>query len=413
MLSALKHRDFRNYWLGLAPSILAYQIVLMVAQPWLVYELTGSARDLGILGLASALPTLALNPLGGLIADKLDQRRLLALVQTVAAILFLAQALLVVFRVVEVWHIWAISLALSAVTAFDFPTRMTLMPRLVPRGDMTNAIALNTAVWQSSRIVGPPIGGFLIAKVGVASCFYLGTAGALAFVVAIALLRRVPAPTPTGPRRSWTGEMAEGLSYIRASGLIRGLMLLTFFNSFFGMSFIFLLPIYAKDILRAGPEGLGILYAASGAGALLSTLAVANMGNLRRPSTALVTSAVVSGLLTILFAFSVWYVPSLLLMFLTGAASAVYMVITMSTIQLAVADHLRGRVMGVFSSVWSMIPLGGAQAGFVASAISAPFAVALGGAAVTVSTLVIAARNHSIRSLGTAPGEASLADERP
>ena len=274
MFSALRYRDFRLYWSGLLLSVTGFQI-LMVAQGWLIYELTDQAKFLGILGLVMAVPTITLNLVGGVVADRLDQRRLTIATQGASAVLVGVLATLTLLDIVQVWHVLVIAFISGAVLAFDNPARMSLYPHLVDRKDLMNAVALNSSVWQGTRIVGPALGGLLIAKFGTASAFYVTSGGFLAMVMVLISIHVPPIPRSRGG--NMLQNMGEGLRFVQGNSVFMFLIGLTFFNSFFGMSYVFLLPVFAEDILDVGAQGLGYLHAASGLGALLMTFVAASM----------------------------------------------------------------------------------------------------------------------------------------
>lgn len=395
--SALRHRNFRLYWGGLLVSVLGFQI-LMVVQGWLVYDLTGKARYLGLLGLVTAIPTILLNLVGGVAADRMDQRRLLMATQTSSAILMLLLGTLVLLNVVQIWHILSIAFVAGAVLAFDSPSRQSLYPHLIDRKDLMNAVALNSTIWQGTRIIGPAIAGVMAWKIGLASGFYAAAAGFLVLVLALSFIRIQPIHREiTGNVRS---NMGEGLRFVTTNRLFAFLIGMTFFNSFFGMSYVFLLPIFARDILDVGPQGLGFLQTGSGLGSLLMTFIAATLGRSRFKGHLLIGGATLFGFFLILFAYSQDYYTSMVLLFMAGASSSLYMILVMTTLQSQVPDHLRGRVMGLYGMTWSLMPLGAMQAGFIADWFGAPIAVTIGGFMVSAFAVVVGATNSKVRNMG-------------
>ena len=395
-LYALRHRDYRLFWSGLLLSVTGFQ-VLMVAQGWLVYRLTEKASSLGLLGLASALPTILVTPLGGVVADRMDPRRLVMITQGVAAALTFLLGLLTFLGRIEVWHIWAVAFLGGVALGVDFPTRQALWPHLVERQDIPNAVALNSAVWQGTRIVGPSLGGVLIARWGEQAGFLLAALGFLAMAAVMPALR-----LPAIPRthRGMGSALAEGVRYVRGSPLFSFLIGMSFFTSLFGLSYLFLLPVFARDILKVGAEGLGLLHAASGIGSLLMTFGAAALAHTPWRGPLLMGGAVLFGGFLVLFGYSTLFPLSLALSFLAGASSSLYMLLLMTTLQERVPNELRGRVMGLFGMTWSLMPLGALQSGFIADVRGAPFAVALGGVLVAAFTL-LSAINPRLRRLGT------------
>lgn len=399
---ALRHRNYRIYWLGMVVAITGLQ-VQTVAQGWLVYQLTGSTARLGAVGLSQAIPTLLLTLFGGVIADRVDRRRLIIGTQAAIAVLLFLLAGLVATERVEFWHILAIAFVVGAVQAFDQPARMALVPHLVVRDDLMSAVALGSMVWQSSRIIGPSLAGVLIWRLGVAPCFFLTALGYGVMVLAMLALR-VPRVLGTGERRHVVRELGEGIGYVLRNPVFATLIGLTFFNSIFGMSYVTMMPVFARDILHAGSQGYGFLMGASGVGALIGTTLVASLGGAAPRGKLLLGGAVGFGTLIVVFAVSRVYPLSLSVLFAMGALSALYMTSVQTLVQALVHDEVRGRVLSIYSLTWSLMPLGGFLSGAIAStfanpATGAPVAVGLGGALVVIMAAFVAAAVPRVRRL--------------
>ena len=402
VFTALKRPGFRRFWLGTVASVMGFQI-MTVAQGWLVYDLTGSTLFLGYVGLAAGLPAIVLNLIGGVIADRVDKRRLLMATQSISSLVMLLLATLALLELVQVWHIIVTAFLIGSLQAFDNPTRQAIFPQLIDREDMMNAVALNSMVWQGTRVIGPALGGIIIAtKLGVAPGFYAPFLGFLVMAVMISTLRLPPLKRAEGA--SVFKDMAQGINFVRSNRIFTYLIGMTFFNSMFGMSYIFLFPVFARDIFDAGTAGLGIMSSATGAGALLGTLATASLGNYRHKGWLLLGGAVMFGVFLILFAatsaFLVSFPLALGLIFLAGASTSIYMITVMSALQILVPNELRGRVMGIYGMTWSLLPLGAMQAGVIAEFTSAPFAVAIGGAAVIIFAVGMSMSSRLVRNLG-------------
>ena len=403
VFTALKHPGFRRFWLGMVASVMGFQM-MTVAQGWLVFDLTGSALFLGYVGLAAGLPAIVLNLIGGVIADKVDKRRLLMATQSISSLVMLLLATLALLELVEVWHIIVTAFLIGSVQAFDNPTRQAIFPQLIDREDMMNAVALNSMVWQGTRVVGPALGGVIIGtKLGVAPGFYAPFLGFLFMAIMVSTLRLPPSKRTESA--SFARDMIQGINFVRSNRIFTYLIGMTFFNSMFGMSYIFLFPVFARDIFEAGTAGLGLMSAATGVGALLGTLATASLGNFRQKGWLLLGGAVMFGVFLILFAatgeFLVSFPLALGLIFLAGASTSIYMITVMSTLQTLVPNELRGRVMGIYGMTWSLMPLGAMQAGVIAEFTSAPFAVAVGGAAVILFAVGMSMSSRLVRNLGT------------
>jgi MFS transporter, DHA1 family, staphyloferrin A biosynthesis exporter len=372
-----------------------------VALGWLVLDRTGSPLNLGFVSGAQALATISFSLLGGVIADRVDRRRLLVVTQLGAMACSLTLATLVFTDVVQLWQIIAVAFIFGSFQAFDQPTRAALLPHLVAREDMMNAVALTSAVWQSSRIIGPTIAGIVIAFVGVAACFYLTAGGFLTMVVAVLMLRLALQPMEASGN-GMVADLLAGLRYIRRSSLFMALISMSFFNAVFGLSYVVLMPVFAREVYAVGPQGLGLLYSASGIGALTGTFIVASLGDFPRKGLLIVGGAIVFGTLLIAFSLSPFYQLSLAILVVAGASTSLYMTSTNTLLQLRLDDQFRGRVMGVYSLTWSLMPLGGVQAGAIATVFSAPVAVAFGGVAVVLCALFIGATQRDLRSLPAA-----------
>ena len=374
-----------------------------LAQAWFVYELTGSPLYLGYAALANALPGIFFNMFGGIFADKLDKRLLVMSTQATNAGLVVLLAVLKMTGVIEIWHIMVIVFLAGAVEAFDTPARQAIYPHLIDRKDMMSAVALNSSVWSSTRIVFPAIGGFIIAQTNLETSFFV-SAGGFAVMAVVMLFLRVP-PIPKGGRGNPAQDMIEGLSFIRRNSIFSFLITMTFFNSFFGMAYVFMIPAFAP-ILGLGPEGYGILLSASGVGSLLVTIWVGSRSNFNARGPLIIGAAFMFGLSLITFSLTAKYLGNyylaLVILFSSGVFASVVNISIQSSLQMLVPDAVRGRVMGFYGMTWSIMPLGGMFAGALASiaVLGAPFAVAIGGLGVAAFALGPALLNRQVRNLG-------------
>jgi MFS family permease len=395
--SALKYRDFRFYWSGLLVSVSGFQIV-QLAQGWLIYDLTGEAKFLGYLGLVTAMPTIILNLYGGVVADRVNQLRLIQFTQGASALLFGLLGVLILLNLVAVWHVLVIALCSGALLAFDSPSRMALFPHLIDRKVLMNAVALNSLVWQSTRIVGPTLAGLLIAVSGLAAPFFLA---ALCFLAMVSAMRMIHPPAiPRHQGGNVFQDLAEAARFVLNDNLFKFLIGMTFFNSFFGMSYVMLLPVFARNVLNVGALETGLLLGASGVGAVLVLMFAVTRANSQKKGLYLIGGAALFGILLIAFSVSRSFHLSLLLLFLAGGSSTLYMIMVQTTLQAQVPDRIRGRVMGIYGMTWSLLPLGAMQSGFLADLVSPTFAVGLGGIAVTFFALGAVLLNPDIRNLG-------------
>ena len=396
-LSALRHRTYRLYWFGQLSSVLA-QNMEGVAQGWLVLELTDSPLLLGLTGLTFATPTIALTLLGGVIADRADRRRIMILSQSASALNFFLLATLILFGWIALWHVMALAFLSGCVRAFDRPSRMALLPQMVPKEDIANAIAVGGTIWQLNRLVGPALAGMLIYLIGIGPTYYFCFGSSLIAVflwLGIRLTAQSTAPSSGGVLQ----HMAEGLNFIRKNEIYFMFIAMIFFNSAFGMSYLILMPVFARNVLDVGSQGFGFLQSFGGAGALVGVLAVAWFSHSRGKGLQALTGAMAFGILLISFALSTSYALSLGLALALGITSQFYMTTISTVLQVNLPNELRGRVMGIYGLAWELMPVGGMIAGAIAEFAGAPIAVGFGGFMVAAMALLVTIFYPSIRRL--------------
>jgi MFS family permease len=396
-LVALRHRNYRLYWFGQLLSVLA-QNMEGVAQSWLVLELSDSPLLLGLTGLTFAAPTIALTLLGGVVADRADRRLIMILAQSAAALMFFLLATLIVSRRIALWHVMTLAFISGCVRAFDRPSRMALLPQMVPEKDIANAVAVGGTIWQLNRLVGPAAAGMLIYLLGIGATYYFcffASLGAVCLWLGIRL-----SATPTAAQSGGVmQQMVEGLNFIRKSEIYSTFIGLTFFNSVFGMPYVILMPVFARTVLDVGSQGFGFLQSAGGAGALIGVIAVAWFSHTRGKGGQAIFGAAIFGLLVISFALSRSYSLSLLLALALGIASQFYMTIISTILQVNLPNELRGRVMGIHGLVWDLMPVGGTIAGAIAEYTGAPIAVGFGGFLVVGMAILVALCRPRLRRL--------------
>jgi MFS family permease len=405
MPPAFRYREYRNYWFGMLSAVGGFQIA-MFGQFWLIHELTGSTVYLGYVGLANAIPAIILNLAGGVVADRFDKQRLIIVTQTISAALVGLLAVITLAGVVEPWHVLTIAVFAGAINAFNQPARQSIYPYLIERKVMMSAVALNSSIWQGTRIIAPAIGGVLIAIVDTGAAFVLAAVLMFVFTIVVAFLK-VPDEARAGAsarKTSAFGDIVEGLKFIKANSVFSFLIGMTFFNSFFGLSYIILMPVFADDILKVGADGQGVLMSVSGVGALIVTLWLGTRVSSGNTGLILIGGAVLTGITVAAWALTAEYIGSyplaLFLIFFLGLFSSVYMISIMSTLQMLVPNEMRGRVMGFYGMTWNIMPLGGMFAGALAVSIGAAWAVAIGGLAVSAFAIGPALLNGRIRNLG-------------
>jgi MFS family permease len=402
-LVSLQHRNFRLIWIGLLASMTG-STMQNAALLWHVSLLVTPERKglaLGLVGLVKVVPIIGLSMVSGVVADAWNRRRLMLCTQTGSALVAAGLAVLAFGGLSKVWPIYALAAAGAAVGAFDLPARQSLVPTLVPREHLPNAITLNTIMFQTASVLGPSIGGLLIAAAGVGWAYAVNAASFGFVIVALLLMRDVPkrAPSEAGSRDdvSWHAAL-EGLRFVFRSPLIRSTMLLDFFATFFS-SATALLPIFAQDILKVGAKGYGWLYAAPSVGALITSAAMVPIAErIERRGLTLLWAVAGFGLATVVFGLSRSFWLTFFCLAMTGATDTVSMVIRNIVRQLETPDRLRGRMTGVNMVFFMGGPqLGELEAGAVANWLGATFSVVSGGVGCLIATAWVAATTPALR----------------
>jgi MFS family permease len=393
--AALHYRDFRLFWAG---QLISFSGTWMqqTALGWLVYDLTHSPLYLGIVAASTQLPVLLFTLLGGAAADRFAKRNLLLVTQGLSITPALIIGILVSTGNIAVWHVITLSLAMGTINAFDIPTRQSFLVEMVERGNLLNAIALNSAAFNGARMIGPTLAGIFIARFGVAACFYINAASFVAVLVALARIRARGLPA----HRTGTllKDIIEGMRFVRRSPSVRRAMALVAVFSLFGLPFISQLPVFAEDILGKGAKGLGFLIGASGIGAFVAAVLLAFKGDIKNKLRAMATAVLVFPLCLIVFALSRNYALSLSLMPVAGLTVVVFLASANSFVQLMSPDGLRGRVMSVYTMVFlGMTPIGHSLMGVSADIIGASRAVALDASICLVLSVLILSRQRPAR----------------
>lgn len=354
------------------------------AQSWLVFELTHSSFLLGVVGFLSAVPVFFLSLFGGAAADRINKKRILLYTQNAFMMLAVALGLLTQFRLVSPWQIMLIAVLNGIVMAFDAPSRQAVVVELVGKANLMNAIALNSAAFNSSRVIGPALAGVLIAVIGMSGCFYLNAASFLAVIIALSAIKLHDGNRSQAKGRIWQ-DIRQGLGFIRRDRAILLLMTMVGVTSVFGISYNILMPVIASDVLGVGARGLGMLMSCAGAGALIAALLLAKMGDYTRKGRFLVFSSLVFSLSLIGLGLSRSYPLSLAALALIGWSSVTSISLVNASLQQIVPDEFRGRLMSVFMCTFAgFVPFGNLLAGAVAEAWGASLAVTLGGFLCTV-----------------------------
>jgi MFS transporter, DHA1 family, staphyloferrin A biosynthesis exporter len=390
-LAALRHRNFALLWLGTG-VMSAGQWLQQVTLSWLVFEMTGSAFQLGVVNGLRMAPFIVTSLWSGVLADRVDRRRLLLVTQVYLALSCLVIALLLIAGRAEVWHLYAFTFISGVGWSFSGPVRQALVPSLVPRPELLNAISLTSAAFNLTRMLGPAIGGLMIAAFGGGATF-LVQAALYAGVVLLILPMRLPPSTASASSVSALESMREGLRYVAAHPPVLSLLLLALVPMTLGLaSYQGLLPIFAAEIYGIGAVGLGVLLSASGLGSFIATAAIASLGDLGRKGQVQIVALLALGLLMAGFGLTTWLPAALLFLLLAGAAQMAYMTLNQTLLQTSISDEVRGRVSSLYMLNNGLVPGFAFAAGAIAAAIGAQATITLMGVSITAITLAAVLR---------------------
>ncbi len=377
-LRALQYRNFQLFFSGQLISLVGTWMQ-NVAESWLVYRLTGSAVLLGAVGFAGQIPSFLFSPLAGIVADRYPRHRLVIATQTSAMVLAFILATIVLLGVVQIWHIFVLAALLGVVNAFDIPARQSFMVEMVGRNDLMNGIALNSSMFNASRVVGPAIAGILVASIGEGWCFFANAVSYIAVLTGLFMMK-LPPYQKVKHEASPFEHLLEGFRWVIGNTPVHAILALLGVVSLTAMPYSVLMPIFADRILHGGAKALGTLMGATGIGALTGALVLASRKTLKGLGSWVAISAVSFGTCLIAFAYSRFYWLSLAMLVPTGFSLMIEMGSTNTLLQSMVPDRLRGRVMAVYSMMFmGMGPMGSLAAGAAADRLGAPGTVAIGG----------------------------------
>jgi len=396
--SSLRHRNYRLWFWGQMVSLFGTWMQV-TAQGFLVYELTGSPAYLGYVGFAAGLPSWIFMPYGGVIADRVRRRTLLIMTQSAMMILALGLAVLAFSGLVRAWHLVLMAFLLGIVNAFDAPARHAFVPEMVDREDLTNAIALNSTIFNSATAVGPAVAGITYAFFGPGWCFIINAVSFIAVLVALILMELDSEPRPEQSSTPLE-ELKEGFRYVLTHPLIRALIGLVLVTSLFGVSFAVLLPAWAVKILRGDAATNGWLQSARGVGALVGALAIASLGRFDFRGRLLQLGSIAFPLLILAFSFLDWLPLSLLVLVGSGVAVIFIFNLANALVQTLVKDSLRGRVMSIYSlTFFGFLPVGALWIGTVAEHFGERTAVMANAAAMLFFAVLISILVPQLRRL--------------
>jgi MFS family permease len=397
-LSSLRYRNYRLLFLGTSLSHVG-DFVQAMAQSWLVWTMTGSPFLLGLVGFCQALPRLLLGAIGGAIVDRLERRSLLLSTQ----ILAMAQAFgfwaLVYFERIEFWHVLVLVLFLGTVNTLNQTARHSLINGLVPREHLMNAIALNSSLANLAKIVGPSLGGILISIIGVAGCLFVNAVSFLAIIMTLVVMEFPAVAAESRKDASFWHEVAEGFYFVRGHERLFAVILLTYGVALVGSPYTRFLPIFATDVLHAGPSTFGLLLAAPGIGAVLAGLGIASLGRVRRRMHFIAMSVYAFSLSLILFSFSRSLWLSILFLVLVGASNIAIRAVANGIVQMETPPHLLGRMLSLFFMDKGLWAFGTLFIGTVAHWVGTPRAIAISGIACALAASALLYQQRQIKAL--------------
>lgn len=397
MFRALRSRNYLLFFSGQMVSLVGTWLA-QVSMSWLVYSLTGSKLLLGFVAFAGQIPALVLAPLAGVLVDRWELRRTLVVTQTLAMLQALMLAILTLTEVVHIVHILILSVILGLINAIDMPARQSFIVHMIERReDLSNAIALNSSMVNMARLLGPTMAGVLIALVGEGMCFLINSVSYVAVIAALLAMRVIPMLKPP-PKRVFI-ELRDGFNYIRGSLSIRSILLLMALVSLMGVPYMVLMPVFAQDILKGGPQTLGFLSAASGAGALIGGLMLASRRSVLGLGRWLVRASAIFGACLIAFSLSRHLWLSMLVLPVAGFSMIMQLASSNTLLQTIVEDPKRGRVMAFFGMAFQgMMPIGSIMAGTLAETrLGAPGTVAVGGLSCILGSIMFMRKLPAIR----------------
>jgi MFS family permease len=406
ILTAFTYRDFRVQWAGACTSSIGTWMQL-VAQNWLVLSLTDSAFFLGLDAFLQQLPIILFTLIGGVLADRSDRRRTLLTSQYIQMSTSAVLAVLMYFQVVEIWHILVLSFATGIAQAFGGPAYQALIPSLVAKRDLPNAVALNSIQFNIARVLGPLLFAALLAafvrgglseQQAMNACFLLNALSFLVVIYTLSVLhvKHIPSTSTTGIRQ----ELKSGLSYVRSHGSLISLIVLAAVTTFLGFAILTFLPLFARSVFQEGAETYSRLMAFSGAGSVVGALVVAWLGTFKRMGLTTLLVQAVYGALIIAFAASRDLWLSSLLLFLTGAALMIVFSTITSLVQLTAPNEMRGRVMSIFMlALRGGMPVGSLVSGYLATWIGAPLVISINGGLLIVVAVYFLVAGRAIRNI--------------
>jgi MFS family permease len=395
---SLKYPNYRLWFIGQLISLVGTW-TQTTAQGYLIYQLTQSPEYLGYASFANGLPSWLFTLYAGAIADRVPRRTLLVITQTSMLILAFVMAMLTFTNVIQWWHILILTFFLGISNAFDAPARQAFVLEMVNREDMTNAIALNSTMFNSALVLGPAFGGLIYAWVGPGWCFTINGITFLAVIIALLLMRLKPF-VPIPRKGNTFGEVRVGMKYVMAHHEVRMLIINLFVVTLFGLGFVTLLPAWAVAVLGGDATTNGFLQAARGFGSLIGALLVASTSRIRFRGKIWTFGSIMLPILMLVFAYTHWLIPSLIAIALVGFATMLIINLSNAMVQTRILDEMRGRVMGIYVFFFfGAFPLGSLIAGWVAERIGEPITVAISAGILLLFSIGVVWRQPALRRM--------------
>ena len=402
-LSSLKHRNFRLLFCGTSLSHVG-DFVQAMAQSWLVWQMTKSPFLLGIVGFAQALPRLLLGAVGGAIVDRVERRRLLLCTQFLAMAQAITFWVLVQFGWVEFWHVLVLVLFLGMVNSLNQTARHSLINNIVPREDLMNAIALNSSLANLAKIIGPSLGGVLIGVIGIAGCLLVNAVSFFAIIVTLVVMEIPRGSAKINKGTPFWQEVSEGYHFLRAERRLLSVILLTYAIAMVGTPYSRFLPVFATDVLHAGPTTFGLLLAAPGVGAVIAGLGIASLGRLRRRLHFVAMAVLAFSISLMLFSFSRSIYLSMFFLILVGASNIAFRAVANSIVQMESPPQYLGRMLSLFFMDKGLWSFGTLFIGSVAHLIGTPRAITISGAFCAIVASLLLYQQRQARGAEPAEG---------
>lgn len=396
---SLKEAEFRHLWVGMLPGTMAMQMG-MITNGYLAYDITGSAAAIGLVTLGFGIPMLLFSLIGGVVADRVSKRRVLMTSQMIIGACAGVLAFLVITDLIQIWHMTLVAFAMGTCFAFNMPARQSFVAEIISRERLMNAIALNNAGMNMSRVVGPALAGFLIgiSWIGIGGVYVIMVI-MYAFVVYSLFRIRDRGAAPNPNKVSGFRSLTDGIRYIRGNAILMALLMLAFAPVILGMPYQALMPVFAEDVFDVGASGLGLLMTVNGIGALVGSLVIASITNVSRRGLVQLGLGVTFGVSVAIFAFGDSYYLALAALVVVGAASAGYMSLNSTLVMDTAEPQYHGRVMSIYMFTFSLMPLSVLPVGALADAFGAPITIGIGGVALAVVVMLFGLFHPSYRHL--------------